>query len=385
MPRSGLSENPLFSGRHDMITIEKEDILPYMYFVCSLAQDGRMYGGISGKSDYIGGIFDRWINIIPESIIFNKYLLPKLSGFGKVEVISDHFRYNPKISGIAPDVIGVKIDETKIVLFAVYDNKWVMLDGAPKIEVKSFKKNQYMVSLRDQSYDGYLVMVETNLSSDYLLPFFSENVLSENVYKKLNMSEDLFIINNDTEDLRQTQRVHIQDDSLGTLKLITVCSCDSFKTFSNLCDAGESPVYVKEIIPTNYRIPKSPAEDGEPLSNYVEKRIDTDLYSWKDDGVAEDLPKSWKMLDIHVEGIENITYIRNSKSSITIYSSGNASINNIFLDEGGYRIITQVLDRSSSRGQEFFMHKSIVGEVPTEESSLLEHMSNFIEEKLSSR
>lgn len=35
------------------IEIAKEDIMPHIYFVCSLAQEGRMYGGISGKSDYI--------------------------------------------------------------------------------------------------------------------------------------------------------------------------------------------------------------------------------------------------------------------------------------------------------------------------------------------
>ncbi len=365
-----------------MITIEKEDILPYVYFVCSLAQDGRMYGGISGKSDFIGGIFDRWINIIPESIIFNKYLLPKLYKDRNVEVISDHFRYNPKISGIAPDVIGVKIDDHEIVLFAVYDNKWIMLEGAPKIEVKSFKHNQYMVSLRDQSYEGYLVMVETDLASDYLLPFFSDSILSESVYNKLNMSEDIFIINNDNGDLKQTKRVQRQDDSLGTLKLITVCSCDSFKIYSNLCDAGESPVYVKEILPTSHRIPKYPDEEGSPLLDYVEKNMETGLYGWKDDGIVGDLPKSWKMLDIHIEGVENLTYIRNSKSSITIYSSGNASINNTYLEEGGYRIIIQCLDRSRSNGQEFFMHKSIVSRVPTEESNLLKHMHTYIEEKL---
>ena len=29
-----------------------------IYFVCSIAQRGRMYGGFMVKSDYIGGIFD---------------------------------------------------------------------------------------------------------------------------------------------------------------------------------------------------------------------------------------------------------------------------------------------------------------------------------------
>lgn len=52
-----------------------------------------MYGTLAGKSDFMGGIFDRWINIIPESAIFNKYLLPKISNGKKVEIITDFYKY----------------------------------------------------------------------------------------------------------------------------------------------------------------------------------------------------------------------------------------------------------------------------------------------------
>lgn len=162
------------------ILITKQDVAPYIYFVCSMAQRGRMYGGLSGKSDYIGGVFDRWINIIPESVIFNKYFLPKIAD--NLEVISDYYEYDPKKSGIAPDVLGVKIG-TKAIPFVEYVNKWRALNNAPQIEVKSFKKGQYMVSLRNQSYDKkYLVMAETNLDSDYLLPFFEQTVTGEDIY-----------------------------------------------------------------------------------------------------------------------------------------------------------------------------------------------------------
>jgi hypothetical protein len=59
-----------------------------------------------------------------------------------------------------------------------------------------------MVSLRNQGYDNkYLVMVETNLDSDYLLPFFEKTVLSDDVYNKLKMDDDIFIKKNDNNDL----------------------------------------------------------------------------------------------------------------------------------------------------------------------------------------
>lgn len=56
------------------IEILKEDITPYIYFVCSIAHENErgMQSALSSKNDYICGIFDRWINIIPESVIFNK-------------------------------------------------------------------------------------------------------------------------------------------------------------------------------------------------------------------------------------------------------------------------------------------------------------------------
>ena len=111
-----------------------------------MARRGKMYGGLSGKSDYIGGIFDRWINIIPESIIFNKYFLPKISN--NLSVISDYYEYNPKKSGIAPDVLGIQIgSEAKP--FVEYTNNWRALENAPQKQILiaiifyHFLKKQY--------------------------------------------------------------------------------------------------------------------------------------------------------------------------------------------------------------------------------------------------
>ena len=368
---------------HDLthIEIEKDDILSHIYFVCSIAQEGRMYGGISGKSDYIGGIFDRWINTIPESVIFNKHLLPKIFGDREAEVISDYFRYVPQKAGIAPDVIGVKIDGSKIVKFTEYDNKWKMIEGAPNIEVKSFKNNQYMVSLRDQGYDDYLVMVETDLSSDYLLPFFEDSVLSDEIYSNLIMSEDLFIINNDEGHLKQTKKIHRDVNNLGSLNLITICRPMTFKIFSNLCGAGESPVYIKEIREGKKNFERL-LENSKPFSEYVEINEVTGLYKWKMQSLDPPPKENRCMLDISIENIDNIKYISNSKSSITIYINHSATINNQLLEQGGYIIKIQDLDRSASKQNEYFMHKSIINHVPTEEDRMLEHMRTFIHHHL---
>ena len=62
-----------------MITVEvnKEDILKSVYFITAIIQkqtSNSMQGALSSKGDLMGGIFDRWINTVPESIVFNKML-----------------------------------------------------------------------------------------------------------------------------------------------------------------------------------------------------------------------------------------------------------------------------------------------------------------------
>lgn len=354
------------------ILISKEDIIPYIYFVCSMAQRGKMYGGLSGKSDYIGGIFDRWINIIPESAIFNKYFLPKISD--NLSVISDYYEYNPKKSGIAPDVLGIQVGKDAKP-FVEYKNQWQALDKAPQIEVKSFKRAQYMVSLRNQGYENkYLVMVETNLDSDYLLPFFEETAISDDVYNKLKMDDDIFIKSNDNDDLSSVTKIARQNSNLGSLKLITVCSASDFMAYSNLCKGNESPFFVKEINKT--RTSKS-APPTTPFAHHLAKN-DNELYRWDRNILDKNLKH--KLLDIYVENIQNIEFVKNSKSSITVYTRGKAVINDTEIDtHKTYIIKFQLLDRSSNNGEEYFMNKSIISRIPNEEARMLDEIKQYID------
>lgn len=353
------------------IIINKEDIVPYIYFVCSMAQRGKMYGGLSGKSDYIGGIFDRWINIIPESVIFNKYFLPKISE--DLSVISDYYEYDPKKSGIAPDVLGVQVGKVAKP-FVEYKSKWKALDGAPQIEVKSFKKTQYMVSLRNQGYENkFLVMVETNLDSDYLLPFFEETVISDDIYNKLKMDDDIFIKSNDNNDLSSVTKITRENTNLGTLKLITVCSASDFMSFSTLCSSNESPFYIKEINET--RTPKSLPQTTS-FAEYISIN-NNGLYSWNRNIL--DNNQKHKLLDIYIENIQNIEFVKNSKSSVTVSTKGEATINDTRLEpRKTYIIKFQLLDRSSNNGEEYFMNKSIIERISSKELDMLDAIRQYI-------
>jgi len=353
------------------IVIEKEDVIPYIYFVCSMAQRGRMYGGLSGKSDFIGGIFDRWINIIPENVIFNKFLLPKLGP--NLSVISDYYAYDPKKAGIAPDVLGIKIGE-EAKPFVKYEERWHAIPNAPQIEVKSFKKDQYMISLRNQGYDSkYLVMVETNLDSDYLLPFFEESLISERTYEALVMDDSTFIKSNLEENLTSITKISRTDSSLGTLRLITVCHAKDFMDFSTLCSAYQSPMYLTNIKETRTtRSKNSPT----PLSGKL-KKLESGLYSWN--GLPFSGNQNHKMLGLFIENIEDIDFIQNSKSSIKIQTRGHCIINDSELEpQKTYILKFQTLDRSGNKGQEYFMQKTIVGKIPSKEINMLDAIKRNI-------
>lgn len=81
-----------------MITVEvnKEDILKSVYFITAIIQkqtSNSMQGALSSKGDLMGGIFDRWINTVPESIVFNKIILPNIKNGNNSEIISDFYLY----------------------------------------------------------------------------------------------------------------------------------------------------------------------------------------------------------------------------------------------------------------------------------------------------
>jgi len=174
--------------------ITKDKSLKNVYFICSLTQKTKtsMQGALSSKGDLMGGIFDRWINTIPESVIFNEYIKPKLSQYknSDIELIQDFYLYDPKEVGIAPDVLGIKINNKEIP-FCVYGEigneiRWHQNKNYPQIEVKTLKMSQKMLTLRDQHYSGkYLIFAESAFNIDYLLPFFDENLFNQNVFFEL--------------------------------------------------------------------------------------------------------------------------------------------------------------------------------------------------------
>ncbi|MCI6329546.1 MAG: hypothetical protein MR775_01800 [Erysipelotrichaceae bacterium] len=353
----------------DNVKIEKEDILKNIYFIAEMAQntsDKGMYGSLAGKSDLMGGIFDRWINVIPESVIFNKVILPKVSNGHKVTVITDFYKYNPKQDtiGIAPDVIGLRIDD-KIIPFAVFDEKWKPIDGAPQIEVKTFKKSQQMVSLRDQGYVGkFLVMVESNFRVDYLLPFFDSKYFSESTYQQMIMEDNVFIKSNNNHLISHLKKVDTSDASLGSLTLLKITETSEFEKCATYCPAGISPIRINSI-------------DEKKVKQEIDIKI-SDMCLKQPSGLFR-FKNEWYqnlnnkvILDFYCDHIESVSIIKRNKMDFYITSPIDCIINNFkLIANRKYKVSLMELNREGSKNGEYFMQKELINFIPDMKKELL--------------
>ena len=369
------------------LEIKQQDIIPYVYFVSSMAQQSKsgMFGSLSSKSDLVGGIFDRWINIIPESIVFNQYFLPeavkKLNINKNVRVFSDFYMYDPKVVGIAPDVIGLEI-ENKIVPFVKYDDTkedtkfWVPQTECPQIEVKSFFGKKYMVSLRDQHYgDKFLVMIGANIDVDYLLSFFDKNIFTENEISKLTMPNDF--IESDTKGLiSKTKQVVFNRCSLGSLELLCVTTASQFRNMALKLNAGEIPRYFVDVTQRKVKVKESNYSPNSLLSEYCNKQ-ESGLYRFNDNWYSLFTTPKEKTLDIEIGDPNALRVIKKTTNSITVLAESDTFVNGYNLQKGNqYNINFGTF--GSIAGEEYFINKGLLRYLPDMESNLIESLSQII-------
>jgi hypothetical protein len=138
------------------------------------------------------------------------------------------------------------------------------------------------------------------------------------------------------------------------------------------CQSDSAYDFIKEIKKTKS---KHPTPNSVPFSAWLTKRT-SNLFSCNENKL--DNKTTSKLLDISVVNIENIHVLKNSKSSITICTTGIAKINESELKVNETYIIKfQLLDRSNSKSSEFFMHKSIIGEIRSKESAMIDNIRQF--------
>lgn len=367
------------------VKFNKDDIIERVYFITKLVQNQKgttMQGALTSKSDSMGGIFDRFINTLSDSLVFDKIILPQIQTDKEVSVISDYYYYKPTkaIAGIAPDIFGINVDGKQIP-FTKFNNKWEQVDGMPQIEIKTFKAKDQMISLRNQDYDDeYLVLVDLDLRIDYLVPFLNSNILNEKLVEKMKMDDSVFIIEDRDSKITKVTPIDYSSDNIGTLKLISVTNATDFMRQATLCEGNISVRRMKEI-----RVRKVNVKSGllhDKLSLYANKspRINK-LYEfnelWKEKTKVE---TNVSILDFSADKIDKIEICKYNANGIVITAlEEGCSFNDTPLKVGKqYSISFETLDRSGNAGSEYFMQKQCAVYLNGIEKQLIKELENII-------
>ena len=367
------------------VMFNKDDIIERIYFITKLVQNQKgttMQGALTSKSDSMGGIFDRFINTLSDSLVFDKIILPEIKTEKKVSVINDYYYYKPtqEIAGIAPDIFGINVDGKQIP-FTKFNNKWEPVDGMPQIEIKTFKAKDQMISLRNQGYDNeYLVFVDLNLRIDYLVPFLDSNILNKGIAQKMQMDDSIFIVDDRDSNISKVTPIDYSSDNIGTLKLISVTNATDFMQQATLCEGNISVRRMKEIKVRKVNIVSNLLHDK--LSLYANKspRVNK-LYEfnelWKDKtGVGNNVA----ILDFSADKIDKIEICKYNSNGIVITAlEQGCSFNDMPLEVGKqYSISFETLDRSGNNGSEYFMQKQCAVYLNGIKKQLIDELENII-------
>ena len=370
--------------------ITREKALKNIYFICSLTQKQKtsMQGALSSKADLIGGIFDRWINTIPESIIFNEYIKPKLN-YNKnlnIELIQDFYMYDPQKVGIAPDVLGIRVGK-KNIPFCIYSLNpageicWNANANCPQIEVKTLKTAQKMLTLRDQHYAGkYLVIAQSELNIDYLIPFMDKDLFNDNVLENLKMDDNTFLKADSNGLITQTNKVKIDNDIIGKVDVLIITKAEDFMSKATECKQGESVQYINNDISLREFVRQPREMVNIKLSKYLTS-LGNDIYKFNNYWYAEFVKRTnIKTLNVKIKNPDNITIIKMNSNSIYIRVNGFSIFNNYLLNNDVYKIDFAILERSASSPREYFMQKSIYDILKNYEQDLISAINDIIKE-----
>lgn len=367
------------------VKFNKDDIIDRVYFITKLVQNQKgttMQGALTSKSDSMGGIFDRFINTLSDSLVFDKIILPQIQTDKEVSVISDYYYYKPTkaIAGIAPDIFGINVDGKQIP-FTKFNNKWEPVDGMPQIEIKTFKAKDQMISLRNQDYDDeYLVLVDLDLRIDYLVPFLNSNILNEKLVEKMQMDDSVFIVEDKDSKITKVTPIDYSSDNIGTLKLISITNATDFIQQATLCEGNISVRRMKEIRARKVKVKSNLLHDK--LSSYANKspRVNK-LYEfnklWKE---KTDVGDDVAILDFSADKIDKIEICKYNSNGIVITAlEEGCSFNGTTLEIGKqYTVSFETLSRSGNNGSEYFMQKQCAVYLNGIEKQLINELENII-------
>lgn len=347
------------------IDVTKEDLINMIYFIISKFEyDIFHIQGTSSKADLLGGFIDRWINRIPEVLIFNKLLLKNKD----YKVINDYFVYGNDSDKNAPDVLGLKIQNDKIIKFAEFeDSTWKGIVNMPWIEVKTFRKNQKMFTIRESQMedDHYYVMAESDISPNYLKILFQDIVFSDKYYNNILMDED-FIKSNNKASLQQPKKVEkFNKDTIGTIKLLGIYKGKDIKKIANLCAPGYKPYYfngVEEILKAR----------GVNFDKLI-LREEIENYNNDEWEINKEVLKVKDTINVYGKNLNEICIAKRYKSSWYVLVKDDCEVSGVKLEKNKkYKISFAKFDRSSNWNEYITLKKTLDNENNDRTSELIE-------------
>jgi len=247
-----------------------------IWTVIKYIKDGYHTQQNSSRNDLMGGFLDRWINRIPESLIFNKLLIKE-----NFNVVNDDFFYTNEVAKNAPDVIGLvkknKSGEKTFYPFYKFNiNNWSKFDNdAPFIEMKTTRNSQMLATIairqNEDIEDNYYVLVESNINDNYLLYLLDKSILNINNFNKYySFDSSMDFISGDYNLIGNPNEV-INTELLKLSKMNIISSIDS--PVENIGDYLLCGVFKGNTI-KKYASKVGNDEEGKPISPRYLKKIE---------------------------------------------------------------------------------------------------------------
>lgn len=330
--------------------VTNEMISKGAYWILMKFNADKFHRGLdSAKRDKFGGYLERWLNKIFEKPFFDTFLKQYNK---KYSVIYDDLIYKDHKLKTAPDVLGLKINN-KLIQFGKYRNEWDHYNGMPKIEIKSFRKDQNIATTNATQVADYYVFLEIDLDDDYLKTIFNNNFFDnknyEEIVKNWQSLESLFEDSSNVfKEINKPENI-LENFNVKLLSIIThdewvklsKVAKGAVKVSNTIKEQAEKILYFKKI------------EKNNPPIHWRAKKNPMGEKNLQDLVLNNDMPKYLMPIFQNDEGenlsnglIANIT--GSSNSTIYFLINKNFKVNGEKYEKGNYKMSFVSFDRSAS-------------------------------------
>jgi len=325
--------------KYPEIEITEEELIRTIYFILmKYSSDPLHIQGTSSKRDLIGGFIERWLNKLAETSIFDYLFREK-----PYTAISDYFLYDNESKKNAPDILGIKTSKKIIPFTRFVDGSWETVDSFPRIEVKAFRKDQYLFGVRQpQLIDDFYVFVESDLSPDYLTSIFRDEMFDPKNIEKLSI--DSLFIKSDKKSNIIKPVIPQKTKKIGTFRLIGTYTKEQLLEHMVPCDAKVSPRYLKEVINVDRVVS---AKENEQI------KLENNKFTY--------ILKDTIYLPVHIEGdINGVSIIKKNIGSVFLNSPNSLMINGNNINPGFIKLDFSKFDRSSNWREYLAIKNSLI-------------------------